>query len=67
MERLHITLASDTPSRFRCDACQRTFTVSSDAARQGTVRCPACLSENVVPWPSRYDRLLHWLMAYEAA
>lgn len=66
MPRLHITLDSDTRSRYRCDPCQRTFTVHSDAARWGTVRCPACLSDDVAPWLSRRDRLLSWLMAYEA-
>jgi hypothetical protein len=67
MEHLHLTLDYDTWSRYRCDACQRSFTASSDATRQGAVRCPACLSAEVAPWLSRRDRLLSWLMAYEAA
>jgi DNA-directed RNA polymerase subunit RPC12/RpoP len=64
MERLRLTLDDDIWSRYRCAPCQRTFAVRSDAARQGTVHCPACLSEDVVPWLSRRDRLLSWLIAY---
>ena len=66
MERLRLTLDNETWSRYRCDVCQRSLTASSAAARQGTVRCPACPSEDVVPWPSWHDRVLRWLMAYEA-
>jgi hypothetical protein len=45
----------------------RVFTVDSDASYNGSVRCPACLGDDVAHWMSRLDRLLGFLMAYEAA
>jgi len=64
---MSITMDYDTRYRYRCTQCQRGFTVRSDASRQGAVRCPACLGDDVAPWMSRLDRLLSFLMVYEAA
>ena len=64
---MSITMDYDTRYRYRCTQCQRGFTVRSDASRQGAVRCPACLGDDVALWMSRRDRLLSFLMVYEAA
>jgi putative FmdB family regulatory protein len=57
----------DTRYRYRCNQCRRAFTVNSDASRFGSARCPACLGDDVTHWMSRLDRLMSFLMVYEAA
>jgi len=62
-----IPLDHDIRYRYQCHQCRRGFTVRSEAARQGDVRCPACLGDDVAPWLRRRDHLMRFLMLYEAA
>jgi DNA-directed RNA polymerase subunit RPC12/RpoP len=53
--------------RYRCQHCQRLFTVDLRVWQTGNVRCPACLGDDVAVWLSWRDHLLRFLMLYEAA
>lgn len=54
--------------RYRCNQCRRVFTRASCAADEVTQgRCPACCSDDVQQWLSTRDRVLRFLMLYEAA
>jgi hypothetical protein len=57
----------DPRHRYLCNECRRLFTVSNRVSHEGGARCPACLGDNVTYWLSRRDRLMRFLMFYEAA
>jgi hypothetical protein len=62
-----IHMEYDTNHRYRCNQCQRVFMVSCEVSLEGRARCPACLGDDVMHRVSRRDRLMRFLMLYEAA
>jgi putative FmdB family regulatory protein len=65
---MQLTLEYDSTYRYRCGSCRRSFVVTSrEVHESGNARCPACLSDDVKQWISRRDRLMRFLMLYEAA
>jgi hypothetical protein len=62
-----LSMDHDTRYRYRCNQCQRLFTVAYGVAHRCEVRCPACLGDDVALWLNRRERLLGFLMLYEAA
>lgn len=66
-EDLAIRMHHSPRQRYRCNQCQRVFTVSLHLRDAGNTRCPACLGDDVTAWLSLGDRVLRFLMFYEAA
>lgn len=66
-QTLGVSPEHDTRHRYRCNECRRAFTVTSHSSYEGGVRCPGCLGDDVTYRLSRCDRLMRFLMLYEAA
>ena len=63
-----IDLEYESRYSYRCEECRRSFVVVSRQAHEdGSVRCPTCLSDAVLHRRSRRERLIAFLMMYEAA
>ncbi len=65
---MEITMDHGSTFRYRCNHCKRNFMVTSrDIHHDGSARCPECLGDDVTHWLNRRDRVLRFLMFYEAA
>jgi DNA-directed RNA polymerase subunit RPC12/RpoP len=65
---MQLDLEYEARYRYRCNRCKRTFLVTCrETHESGNARCPACLGDDVKQWVSRRDRLMRFLMLYEAA
>ncbi len=63
-----IDLEYESRYSYRCEDCRRSFVVvSRQSHEEGSVRCPTCLSDAVLHRRSRRERLMQFLMMYEAA
>ena len=66
--RLVIDLEFANHLRYHCNHCRRAFTVAFQVAQgDAEVRCPQCTGDDVRLWLRRCDRIMRFLMLYEAA